>query len=505
MALETWAPPKPSSAGANGLDRFFHISERGSNVRTEVIAGAATWLTMAYIIFLNGAILSGGPQPVKDKLGNFVSGGAQFNAAKVAAVTALVAAVLTLLMGVYANYPFAMAAGLGLNAFVTYTLVLGFKLTWPQAMGVIVWEGLMISLLVLTKFREAVLNAIPLDLKKAIGVGIGAFIAFIGLKNAGIVIASPATLVTLNPNLRHLTILVFAFGLALTMALVSRRVKGALLLSIVLTTVIASIINVAWGHSALFLGQGPNVAKVPHHIFATPDLGLIGSFSLSLKGIAIGTAIALVVSVMLSDFFDTMGTVVGIAGEAGLLDSQGRLPGINRVLLVDSLGAAAGGAAAVSSNTTYIESAAGVVEGGRTGFTSVVVGILFLAAMFLSSLAGTIPSEATAPVLVMVGYFMMTIVKDMNWSDPAIGIPALLVILVQPLTFSITNGVGAGFIAYTVIQLLRGDGLRDLAYFANAAGQGKWRELGDHRWKLHPLMLLVAGVFGWYFWHGLLA
>src|SRR6266571_5851600 len=361
----TWAPPTPSTSGATSLDRFFHVTERGSTVRTELIAGAATWLTMAYIIFLNPIILG----TIPDRLGNFVSGGSAFDAGKVAAVTALVAGALTLLMGVYANYPFALAAGLGLNAFVTFTLVGTFKLTWPQAMGVIVWEGLMITLLVLTKFRELVLNAIPLDLKKAIGVGIGAFIAFIGLVNAGIVIHPKAgsPIVTLQPDLRHLNFLVFFIGLAITIALVSRKVRGALLGSIVLTTIIASIINVGWGHSKIFLAQGPNVAKVPHHIVASPHLGLIGKFSLNLNGIALGTAIALVISVMLSDFFDTMGTVVGIAGEAGLLDSEGKLPGINRVLLVDSLAAAAGGAASASSNTTYIESAAGVSEGGRTG------------------------------------------------------------------------------------------------------------------------------------------
>ena len=473
--MAIWSPPRPSTTGSGGLDRYFHVTERGSTIRTEVIAGAATWLTMAYIIFVNPAIIGSIP----DRLGNFVAGGKQFDAAQVAAVTALVAGVLTLLMGAYANYPFAMAAGLGLNAFVTFTLVGTFHLTWPQAMGVIVWEGLCISVLVLTRFREYVMNAIPLDLKRAIGVGIGAFIAFIGLRNAGIVVKSDATLVTLNPNFKDLHILVFVIGLAITMALVARKVKGALLGSIVITTIIASIINVGFAHSKLY---AKGIASLPSKIVSSPDLGIIGNVSLSLKGVAIGTAIALVVSVMLSDFFDTMGTVVGIAGEAGLLDNKGNLPGIQRVLLVDSLGAAAGGAASVSSNTTYIESAAGVSEGGRTGLTSIVTALLFFAALFLASLAGTIPNEATAPVLIMVGYFMMTIVRDMNWADSDIGIPALLIILVQPLTFSITNGVGAGFIAYTVIKLL----------------QGKWREV-------HPLMLLVSGVFGWYFWHGLLA
>jgi adenine/guanine/hypoxanthine permease len=496
--MAIWSPPRPSTMGTGGLDRYFHVTERGSTTRTEVIAGAATWLTMAYIIFVNPAVLGGLP----DRLGNFVAGGKQFDAAQVAAVTALVAGVLTLLMGAYANYPFAMAAGLGLNAFVTFTLVGTFQLTWPQAMGVVVWEGLMITLLVLTRFREYVMNAIPMDLKRAIGVGIGAFIAFVGLKNAGIVVPNDATLVTLNPNLRDLHILVFVIGLGITMALVARKVKGALLGSIVLTTIIASIINVGFTDSKLY---PKGIASLPSKIVSTPDLGLIGSFSLSLKGIAIGTAIALVLAMMLSDFFDTMGTVVGVAGKARLLDDKGQLPGIQRVLLVDSLGAAAGGAASVSSNTTFIESAAGVSEGGRTGLTSVVTGILFLAAVFLASLAGTIPTEATAPVLIMVGYFMMTVVRDINWEDAAIGIPALLIILVQPLTFNISNGIGAGFIAYTVIQLLRADGWRDLRYLVSTAGKGQWSELATHQWKLHPLMLLVSGVFGWYFWRGLIA
>jgi AGZA family xanthine/uracil permease-like MFS transporter len=321
--------------------------------------------------------------------------------------------------------------------------------------------------------------------------------------NAGIVIHPEAgTIVTLNPDLRSLHILVFVIGLALVMVLVARKVRGALLGSIVLTTIVASIINVGFAHSKMY---PKGIASVPAKWVSSPSFSIIGNFSLNLKGIAIGTAIALVMSVMLSDFFDTMGSVVGMAGKAGLLDSQGKLPGINRVLLVDSLGAAAGGVASSSSNTVYIESAAGISEGGRTGLTAIVVGVLFLLTLFLSSLAGTIPTEATAGVLVLVGYFMMTEVKHMNWDDPAIGIPALLIVLLQPLTFSITNGVGAGFIAYTVIRLFQGEGLKDTVFFLRTAAKGGWRELGQHQWKLHPLMLLVAGVFGWYFWHGLLA
>ncbi len=224
------------------------------------------------------------------------------------------------------------------------------------------------------------------------------------------------------------------------------------------------------------------MADLPKKIFSVPNLSLVGNFSFNVfKVVGVATALALIISVMLSDFFDTMGTVIGIGGEAKFLDEEGRLPGMKRVLFVDSLAAAAGGAASASSNTTYIESAAGVSEGGRTGITSVVVAILFGLALFFTSLAGVIPTEATAPVLIIVGYYMMTIVKDIDWSDPGIGIPLLLTMILMPFTFSITNGVGAGFISFTVIQILR----------------GRWRQV-------HPLMYVVAAVFGWYFWHGLL-
>jgi adenine/guanine/hypoxanthine permease len=498
MALDMWAPPKPSATGGTSLDRFFHITERGSTVRTEIIAGLATWLTMAYIIFLNPAILG----QVPDRAGEFVSGGATFNVVPIATATALVAGILCLLMGGYANYPFAMAAGLGLNGFVTFTLVATFGLSWDQAMGVIVWEGICITILVLTRFREYVMNAIPLDLKKAIGVGIGAFIAFIGFQNAGLIADHPVTFVTLTSNFRDLHILIFVIGLAITATLVARKMKGALLGGIVLTTIVATIINVGFADSKLY---PKGIASAPAKWFVAPDFSTLFNFSLNLKGIAIGTAIALVLSVLLSDFFDTMGTVVGIAGEAGLLDSKGQLPGINRVLLVDSVGAALGGIAATSSNTTFIESAAGVSEGGRTGLTSMVTGALFILAVFLAALARAVPLQATAPILIIIGYFMMTIVKDINWSNAAIGIPALLIILVQPFTFNIANGIGAGFIAYTVIQLLNGDGLRDLSHAVRSVTSGRMSELATRDWKLHPIMFLVSAVFGWYFWKGLIA
>ena len=458
------------SAPAGGLDRYFKISERGSTVRIEIIAGLTTWLTMAYILFVNPAILGFAGVPDLEPLG--------LPFGQVLTVTALTAGVMTILMGLVANYPFALAAGLGLNAFVAFTLVAGNGLTFPQAMGVIVVEGILITILVLTGVREMVLHAIPMDLKRAIGIGIGAFITLIGLVNAGVVTNQGATPLSLVGELTTWPILVFVVGLGLSAALVARKVKGALLIGILASTVLAIVINELKDETIWANG----IAAIPSGITATPDFGLVGEFSFDfVSALGTATAFAAVISVMLSDFFDTMGTVIGLGGEAKLLDKDGRLPGINRVLLVDSLAAAAGGAASASSNTTYIESASGIAEGGRTGLTAVVVGVLFLAAMFFSPIAGVIPPEATAPALVLVGYFMMVMVKDISWSDPGIGIPALLTILVMPFTYSITNGVGAGFLSYVVIAVLR----------------GRWRDV-------HPLLYIVAAIFTWYFVHGVL-
>jgi adenine/guanine/hypoxanthine permease len=460
-------------AGFTGfLDRYFLISERGSTFRTEIVAGAATWLTMAYILFVNPQILGA----LADRDGVTLEFG------QVLTVTALVAAFMTMLMGIWGRYPFAIAAGLGLNAFVAFTLVGTLGLSWPEAMGVIVIEGLVILVLVLTGLREAVINAIPMDLKRAIGVGIGLFIAFIGLVNAGVVVSpDEGTIVALNPDLATLRMLTFAIGLAVTAGLVARRIRGALLFGILFTTVLAVILNAIWGEQVLWADVGPGVGLLPETWVAMPDFGLVGNFNFNVfQVLAFGTALAAIVSVMLSDFFDTVGTVIGISGEAGFLDERGRLPGMKRVLVVDSLGAALGGAASASSNTTYIESAAGVAEGGRTGLASVVTGLLFVLALFFSPLAGVIPPEATAPVLVLVGYFMMTIVREIDWGDPGLGIPALLTMGLMPFTFSITNGVAAGFVSFTVIALLR----------------GRWRDV-------HPLMAAVSLLFLWYFVEGL--
>jgi AGZA family xanthine/uracil permease-like MFS transporter len=466
----------PTAEGGGGLDRFFKISERGSSVRTEVVAGITTWLTMAYILFLNPQILGFAGIPDLQPLG--------LPFGPVLTVTALVAGLATIAMGLWANYPFAIASGLGLNAFVAFTLVAGQGLSYPEAMGVIVVEGLLITVLVLTGFRNAVLNAIPMDLKRAIAIGIGLFLMIIGLVNAGVVVQGPGNPpLGLTTDFTTLRMLTFAIGLALCSILVVRKMRGGLLIGIVATTVIAAIVNGIWGDDVIWDAVGPGIAQLPDSVTATPDFSLLGNFSFGFfSALGFWTAVVPVFAVMLSDFFDTMGTAVALGDEAGLLDEDGKLPNMNRVLLVDSVAAAAGGAASASSNTTFIESAAGISEGGRTGLASIVTGALFLLCLFLSPLAGVIPPEATAPVLVVVGYFMMRGIGEIEWRDPAIGIPALLTIGMMPFTYSITNGVGAGFIAYTAIRVM----------------QGRFRDV-------HPLMYVVTAGFLFYFLKGVLA
>jgi adenine/guanine/hypoxanthine permease len=458
--------PVPAQEGglAGRLDAFFEIRARGSSLTTEVRAGVATFLTMAYILFVNPSVLGSVADPA----------GLRLPFAEVLTVTALVAGLATLAMGIVGRYPFALAAGLGLNAFVAFTLVGAERLSWPEAMGVIVVEGLAISLLVLVGFREAVINAIPEDLKLAIGIGIGLFITLIGLVDAGIVVKGSGTVVTLAQHLDTWTVGVFVVGLFGTYALVTRRVPGALLIGILGTTVLATVIN-ELKDGAVWKGD---VARVPDRLVASPDFHLVGNFSLDFfSALGLGSALAIVVAVLLSDFFDTAGTVLGVGRRAGLVRPDGRLPGLRRVLLVDGLAAAAGGAASASSNTTFVESTAGVAEGGRTGLTAVVCGALFLVCLFISPLAGVIPPQATAPVLVIVGAAMLELIREVSWREPGIGLPVLLTIVLMPMTFSITNGVGAGFIAYTVLALLGGR-------------------------RVHPLLLLFSAIFVWYFVHG---
>lgn len=434
----------------NPVDRYFAISERGSTFGREIRGGLATFFTMAYIIVLNPIILGS----AEDKFGHQLSG------AQLATVTALVAAVMTVVMGVGGNLPLAVAAGLGLNAVVAFQLAP--LMSWQDAMGLVVIEGILICVLVLTGLREAVMHAIPQALKQAISVGIGLFIAFIGFVDAGFVTRIPGETGTVPVQLGasgHLSgwpMLVFCLGVLLTVALMVRKVKGGILLSIVVMTLVAIVINeladipaAAWGLT---------VPAVPEDVVAAPDFGLVGSFSLlgAFEQIGVVTLVLLVFTLLLSDFFDTMGTVVGVSSEAGLLDENGKVPHLGRVLLIDGVAAAAGGAASASSNTSYIESAAGVGEGARTGFASVVTGGLFTLALFLTPLATVVPAQAAAPALVAVGFLLMAQVRHIDWTTYEIAVPAFLTIAVMPFTYSITNGIGAGFLAYVVIKAVLG-------------------------------------------------
>lgn len=451
-----------NSQSRGWLEDVFHIGESGSSVRIEVIAGLTTFMVMAYIIFVNPGILSS----VKDPSG----AGPSFPA--VLAATCLVAGVLTIAMGLYTNYPFALAPGMGLNAVVAYQLIVGLGLPWQAAMGVIFMEGVLITILVVTGFREAVMHAIPMTLKRSIGVGIGLFIFFIGLANGELILwgskelGTPVTLGSLTTG----PVLVTLVGLFLTIWLMAARVQGALLVGIILSTALAIVVNAISGWTAWTI---PGVAVVPTAIFGAPDFSSLGA-GLNLELFAkVGflAGILTVFSLMLSDFFDTMGTVIGIGGQGGWVDNKGNLPRLNRVLLIDSLGAVFGGAAGSSSATTYIESAAGVGAGGRTGLTAVVVGICFLLAMFFAPIAGVVPAHATAPALIIVGFLMASLVKDIPFDDLEEGLPALLTIAIMPFTYNITNGIGAGFITYTFLKVARGKGaeVHWMMYVASAA------------------------------------
>lgn len=414
------------------MSDFFKLKERNTTVGREITAGVVTFMTMAYIIFVNPSILG-------DKA---AMGPSYFNALVLA--TCLAAGITTLMMGLISNYPFALASGMGLNAVVAYTLIAGMKLPWQTAMAAIFLEGLIITILVLTKVREMVMDAIPLNLKRAIGVGIGLFIAFIGLKDAGIVVANPATTVALGPIDMKFGIAVF--GLLVTGILMAKKVKGSILIGIFLSTILAVITGVAHFKGSIVAGINPSMFKTIFQfnpITASIDV---------IKAGLLGTVFAL----LISDFFDTMGTVVAVGAEAGFVKKDGKVPGLNRILFVDSLAAMIGGLFGCSSVTTYVESASGVGEGGRTGLTSVTAAVLFFASIFFWPIIGIVPAQATAPALIIVGFLMLMVAKDIEWDNFYESIPAYLTIVSIPFTFSIATGIGIGFIAYVVIKLFSG-------------------------------------------------
>jgi adenine/guanine/hypoxanthine permease len=459
----------------SALDRYFLITARGSNISREIRGGFATFFAMSYIVVLNPLILSGAD-----------SSGAVLGIERVAAVTAFVAGILTILMGAWAKHPFALATGLGVNAFVAITVATHPGLTWPDVMGLVMLSGITMLILVLTGFRTAVFRAVPEGLKTAIVVGIGLFIALIGLVNAGFVRRIPDAAGTTVPvglgfggELTGWPTLVFVFGLILTIALVVRKVKGAILIGIIAATILANILELTLHIGPSFNGTTSNPAGwslVAPELsrWSFPDLSLIGNFNLfgsfsHLGGLA---AVLLAFVILLSIFFDAMGTMVGLASEAGTIDKDGNIPNVDRVLLVDAVGAIAGGGASVSSNQIYVESGAGIGEGARTGLASVVTGVLFLLAMFATPLIRLVPFEAVAPALVVVGFMMVSQVGRIDWSDWGIAIPAFLTFTLMPFTYSIANGLGAGFIAYVLIRTF----------------QGRAREI-------HPLMWAVAAAF----------
>jgi len=448
------------------LDTFFKISERGSTIGREVRGGFVTFFTMAYIVALNPLIIG----LAKDGDGKFLGGsGDHPNLAMVAAMTALMAGILTILMGAVANFPLALATGLGLNTFVAVGIA--SKMTWADAMGLIIIEGLIITVLVLTGFRTAVFRAVPAQLKIAISVGIGLFITLIGLVDSGFVRRTGAgpVPVTLgdNGNLVGWPIIIFALGLFLMIGLIVKKVKGALLIGISTATVVAIIVEKAFKIGPNFNGAtgavnpkgwGLNVPTIPSKIFATPDFSLFGHINLTgaFNRVTVITAVLFVFTLLLSDFFDTVGTVTAIATEAGLIDKNGNIPNNDRILLVDSLAAVGGGLGNISSNTSYIESASGVGEGARTGLASIVTGALFLLTTFLSPLVAVIPYEAATPALVVVGFLMMSQIKDLDWSDLGIAIPAFLTMILMPFTYSISVGIGAGFISHVLVRVVQG-------------------------------------------------
>ena len=467
------------------LDSYFKISERGSTVAREVRGGIVTFFTMAYIVALNPLIIG----LAKDADGKYIGGGDAPNLALVAAMTALMAGLLTILMGAVANFPLALATGLGLNTFVAVGIA--SQMTWADAMGLVVIEGIIITILVLTGFRKAVFRAVPAQLKIAISVGIGLFIALIGLVDAGFVRRTGAgpVPVTLGDGgtLVGWPVLVFALGLFLTIGFMVKKVKGAILIGIIVATIAAVIIETTLKIGPLFNGAtgevnpkgwNLNVPAVPEKVAATPDFSLFGDFNLlgSFDRLPLVTVILLIFTLLLSDFFDTVGTVTAIGHESGLIDKDGNVPNNDRILLVDSLAAVAGGAGSISSNTSYIESASGVGEGARTGLASVVTGLCFLLTTFLAPLVAIIPYEAATPALIIVGFMMMTQIKAIDWDDYGIAIPAFLTIILMPFTYNISVGIGAGFVTHVVIRYMQG-----------------------RRKEVHPLLLLVSGLFMIYF------
>lgn len=467
-------------AGRSWLDRYFHISDRGSSVAREVRGGVTTFMAMAYIILLNPVILS-----VPDATG------ARLDPGQLTTATAFAAAATTLAMGVLGNVPLALAAGLGVSAVVAFQVAP--EMTWGNAMAMCVIYGAMIILLVVTGLRELIMNAIPLAIKHAITMGIGLFVALIGLVQAGFVTSMPGPggvagakpiQLGVHDQLSGWPVLCFSVTVLLIFLLQVRRVPGAILIGILGGTVLAAVVHRATGMSVKDWG-GLNAPEITGSVVSAPDFGLFGQVSFGgmaeVGGITVGV---IVFTLVLAGFFDAMGTIIGIGQQAGLADERGKMPGLNRALAIDGAGGVAGGVAGASGQTVFVESTAGVGDGARTGFASVVTGLGFTLCLFFTPLAQVIPTQVAAAALVVIGSMMLSNARHIDWNDPAVSVPVFLTTVLMPFTYSITAGIAAGVIAYVLIK----------------AGLGRWREPGWLMWVLSLVFLVyfsLSPIEGW--------
>jgi AGZA family xanthine/uracil permease-like MFS transporter len=450
----TTAPAHPDSdtEPRNALDRFFEITKRGSSFGAEIRGGVVTFVTMAYIVILNPIILSSTADVSKHTL-DFL---------QLSAVTGLTAAVMTILFGLIARLPFGFAAGLGINAFLAFSVV--GEVTWPEAMGLVVINGLIIVLLSATGLRRMIFDAVPMQLKIAITVGIGLFIAFIGFVNAGFVTAagSPPVTLGIGGSVSTVPTVIFVFTLLLTGVLVARKVTGGILIGLVSGTVLAVIVEAIWHIGAKGEknpgGWGLSVPTLPKELVSLPDLSLVGQVDLfgAFGRIGALAALMLVFTLVFTNFFDAMGTMTGLAKESELADEKGNFPRLKSALIVEGVGAVVGGATSGSSNTVFIESGAGIGEGARTGFANIVTGALFLIAMFFTPLVSIVPTEVAAAALVIVGALMMSQIRFIDLTDFSALFGVFLTVAVMPMTYSIANGIGAGFIGWVAARAFSG-------------------------------------------------
>lgn len=469
---------RSNPAGRSALDRFFQITDRGSTLAREFRGGIVTFVTMAYIVILNPLIIGGYSA---DAAATDVAGG-WLPAEQVGAVTGLTAGVITLLFGVVANLPFGLAAGLGINSFLAVSVI--HDVTWPEAMGLVIINGVIIVVLGATGARTAIFRAIPKELKAAITVGIGLFIAFIGFIDSGFVTAADGVPVQLGENgsLTTLPTAIFVIALMLIGILVARKVPGGILIGMIVSTILAiiaqAIFKIQPGAEG---GWHLNVPALPTQIVSIPDFSLVGEFDLfgSFGRIGALAATMLVFTLVFTNFFDAMGSMTGLAKQAGLAHKDGTFPRLRAAFIVEGAGAIAGGMTSGSSNTVFVDSAAGVGEGARTGFASVITGLLFLASMFLTPLTAVVPMEVGSAALVVVGAMMMSQIKAISFKKFSVALPAFLTIVTMPLTYSISNGIGIGFISWAIVNV--------------AAGRAR---------KVHWLLWVVAFGFVLYFVRG---